>query len=341
MRAVPEGKHTRPANTSYMKKNYSSNLVSVIVPTYNRAHLIVATLDSVFQQTYRPVELFVVDDGSCDGTADVVNDWAEEKSAQDSEFSVRYLRQDNRGPSTARNRGLSECSGGFIQFLDSDDVLHQQKLSLQISAMKRNRAGFCVCNYQSFIDNLSELGPVFDFYGRSHSLDDFPSEYPMHIAALLLQREVVLANGPWHDYLSAGEDFEYNFRIIARGAKGLWLNEVLLYVRKHDGPERIQATPLAARYQSMYIGLAKMEMEAIEKGVCSRKLLNSLGMRAYQYYRHTKAEGSHPEASVFLRYTHTRLFWTTRVAFLAKRVLPTPLAKVCVTLKRILRGKKR
>jgi hypothetical protein len=141
--------------------------------------------------------------------------------------------------------------------------------------------------------------------------------------------------------LQAGEDFEYNFRMIARGAKGLWLNEVLLYVRKHDGTERIQATPLAARYQSMYIGLAKMEMEAIERGICSRKLLNSLGMRAYQYYRHTKAEGSHHEASIFLRYTRQRLFWTSRAAFFAKRAMPTPLAKVCVILKRILRGKKR
>ena len=323
------------------EKTARAGLVSVIVPTYNRAHLIVATLDSIFQQTYRPIELIVVDDGSCDRTADIVRDWMKKKGEQDSGFSVRYIRQDNRGPSAARNRGLCECSGEFIQFLDSDDVLHQQKFSLQISALKRNSAGFCVCNYQSFVEDLSELGPVADFFSRSHSFDDFPSEYPMHIAALLLQREVVQANGPWHEYLSAGEDFEYNFRIVARGANGIWLNEVLLYVRKHGGPERIQNNPLSMRYRSMYIGLAKMEMEAIERGVCSKKLLNSLGIRAHQYYRHTKAEGSLAQADIFLRYACPRLFWTSRVTIFAKRVLPVPVIKVCVAAKRILRGGRR
>lgn len=325
-----------------MKKTPAiKGLVSVIVPTYNRAHLIVPTLESIFQQTYRPIEVIVVDDGSCDGTADVVQNWADEKRAIDTSFSVRYLRQDNAGPSAARNLGLRDCSGEFIQFLDSDDILHREKLAIQVPAIRQKHVDFFVCNYQPFTDTLSTLGPVVSFYSRSHSVDDFPAQYPMHIAALLFQREVIFANGPWLDYLSAGEDFEYNFRIIARGAEGVWLNKVLLYVRKHDGVERIQATPLATRYQSMYIGLAKMEMEAIERGICSRKLLNSLGMRAYQYYRHTKAEGSHHEANIFLRYTRPRLFWTTRAYFCAKRLLPRPLIKVCVVAKRILRGKKR
>ena len=324
-----------------MKKKYSSEFVSVIVPTYNRAHLIVSTLDSVFQQTYRPIEVIVADDGSGDGTVDVVQNWADKKRAIDTAFSVRYLRQDNAGPSAARNLGLRECSGEFIQFLDADDIIHQNKLAMQVSAIRQKNVDFCVCNYQPFTDTLSTLEPVVDFQSRSHSISDFPAQYPMDTPAPLYRRELILTNGPWDSCLQAGEDFEYNFRMIARGAKGIWLKEVLLYVRKHDGPERIQATPLATRYQSMYIGLAKMEMEAIERGVCSRKLLNSLGMRAYQYYRHTKAEGSYHEASIFLRYARSRLSWTTRVAFFAKRVMPAPLAKVCVILKRILRGKKR
>jgi len=325
-----------------MKKTPAiKGLVSVIVPTYNRAHLIVSTLDSVFQQTYRPIEVIIADDGSCDGTADVVQNWAEEKRAIDTSFSIRYLRQDNAGPSAARNLGLRECSGEFIQFLDADDIIHQNKVAMQVSVIRQKNVDFCVCNYQPFTDTLSTLGPVVDFQSRSHSIGDFPAQYPMDTPAPLYRRELILTNGPWDSCLQAGEDFEYNFRMVARGAKGIWLKEVLLYVRKHDGTERIQATPLATRYQSMYIGLAKMEMEAIERGICSRKLLNSLGMRAYQYYRHTKAEGSHREASIFLRYTRSRLFWTTKAAFLAKRVMPTPLAKVCVILKRILRGKKR
>jgi hypothetical protein len=163
----------------------------------------------------------------------------------------------------------------------------------------------------------------------------------MDTPAPLYRREVILANGPWDEELYAGEDFEYNFRLVTRGAKGVWLNEVLMYVRKHDGAERIQTTPLSTRYQSMYLGLARMEMEAIKRGVCSRKLLNSLGMRAYQYYQHTKSEGSVPQADLFLRFARPRLSWTTKAVFFAKRIMPTPLIKACVILKRILWGKRK
>jgi glycosyltransferase involved in cell wall biosynthesis len=318
-----------------------ADLVSVIVPTYNRAHLIVPTLDSIFKQTYRPIELIVVDDGSDDGTVHVVKNWADEKETPDTAFSVRYLRQANAGPSATRNLGLRECSGQFIQFLDSDDILHREKLARQISAIRQNEADFCVCNFQPFTDNLSALGPVIDFYSRSHSLNDFPAQYPMDTPAPLYRREVILANGPWDEDLYAGEDFEYNFRMIAREAKGVWLNEVLMYVRKHNGLERIQARPLATRYQSMYLGLAKMEMEAIERGLCSRRLLNSLGMRAYDYYRYTKAEGSLAQASMFLRYARPRLFWMTRATLFAKRVLPAPVTQLCVPVKRMLRRRMR
>lgn len=328
-------------NTNWMKEDYLPDLVSVIVPTYRRAHLIVSTLDSIFSQTYRPIEVIVIDDGSSDGTADVVKNWAGDKSMEDTAFSLRYLRQGNSGPSAARNLGLRKCSGEFIQFLDADDIIHKDKLAMQVSTIKQKNVDFCICNYQPFTDTLSELGPVVDFYSRSHSISDFPAQYPMDTPAPLYRREVVVANGPWDECLRAAEDFEYNFRLVARGAKGVWIDEILLYVRKHDGMERIQATPLAMRYQSMYIGLARMEMEAIERDVCSRKLLHSLGTRAYQYYRHTKAQGSHHEAGIFLRHARSRLFWTTKVTFFAKRVLPTPLLKICVTLKRIFRGKKR
>ncbi len=326
-------------NNDWMARSCHPDLVSVIVPTYNRAHFIVATLDSVFHQTYRPIELIVLDDGSSDQTEDVVQHWMADRDPVDSAFSTRYLRQDNAGAPVARNAGLRECSGEFIQFLDSDDILHHEKLTKQVSMLKQDSADFCVCNYQGFKDSLSAPGSVFDFYNRSHALEDFPDQYPMGTASPLFRRQAICANGPWDTCLRAGQDFEYNFRLMARGARGVWLNEVLLYMRKHDGPERIQSMPLAKRFRSMYTGLAKMEIEAIERGVCSRRLLHSFGMRAYEYYRHTEAEGSFPQARMFLRYARPRLFWTTRASFFAKRVLPAPLARLCGTIKRALWSK--
>lgn len=318
------------------------DLASVVIPCYNRAHLIVETLESVAAQSYSPIEVIVVDDGSTDDSVKVIKQWMLLKERENRHLvRLRCIQRENAGPSAARNSGIRECSGEFIQFLDSDDVLHPEKLAKQVSAIRQDCADFCVCNYQNFRETPGEAGPVVDFYHRPHSTDDFPEYYPMDTPAPLFRRDVVVKNGPWDEALDAGEDFEYNWRIMARGARGVWLDEVLLYVRKHNGVERRQATRLATRYRSMYLGLAKMEMEAIERGLCSKRLLNGFGVRAYRYYRHTRAEGSLPEAGMFLRYARSRLLWSTRIHCRFRQVLLAPVAGLAAAAKRLIRCRKR
>jgi glycosyltransferase involved in cell wall biosynthesis len=97
-------------------------LVSVVIPAYNRAGEIGRAIDSAFNQTYRPIEVVVVDDGSIDNTAAVVAGYPE----------VRYYRQENQGASRARNRGVELARGEYIAFLDSDDLWVKNKLELQM-----------------------------------------------------------------------------------------------------------------------------------------------------------------------------------------------------------------
>ncbi len=102
-------------------------IVSVIIPTYNRKETLLRALRSVLHQTRPPEEIIVVDDGSTDGTGAVVQQ----------EFpSVRYLRQENRGISAARNRGIREASGEWVAFLDSDDEWLPRKLERQLEALE-------------------------------------------------------------------------------------------------------------------------------------------------------------------------------------------------------------
>ena len=103
-------------------------LVSIILPTYNRASFIGAALDSVFAQTHRCWELVVVDDGSTDGTVDVLKKYDDPR--------IVYIHQENQGVSAARNTGIGCCSGGVIALLDSDDEWLPEKLARQLAYMR-------------------------------------------------------------------------------------------------------------------------------------------------------------------------------------------------------------
>src|SRR5712671_4080947 len=96
------------------------DLISAIIPTYNRAPLLVRALASVAAQAYRPIEAIVIDDGSTDGTADLIPE--QQRLLASHDIPLIFERQENAGPGQARNRGISLSHGSLISFLDSDDL---------------------------------------------------------------------------------------------------------------------------------------------------------------------------------------------------------------------------
>ena len=107
-----------------------NELVSIVVPTYNRGYCIAATLDSVIAQTHKDWEALIVDDGSTDDTADII----QRRYGDDSR--VRYVRQENAGVCSARNRGIATARGSFVALLDSDDLWEPWKLELQLAPLR-------------------------------------------------------------------------------------------------------------------------------------------------------------------------------------------------------------
>jgi glycosyltransferase involved in cell wall biosynthesis len=114
-------------------------LVSVIIPTYNRASIIGATIENVFEQTYRNIELIVVDDGSKDDTLSRLSEYGNR---------IRLISQANAGPAVARNRGVEAARGEIIAFQDSDDLWRPTKIERQVALLQRfgESVPCCLCN---------------------------------------------------------------------------------------------------------------------------------------------------------------------------------------------------
>ena len=117
-------------------------MISVIIPVYNAATYLPACLDSVLAQTYRDIEVIVVEDGSTDGSGDICDDYA----CRDARVTVYH--QPNGGPSAARNKGLEMARGEYIAFIDCDDVVHERYLEVLLDEMNRHHADIVQSPYQ-------------------------------------------------------------------------------------------------------------------------------------------------------------------------------------------------
>lgn len=130
-------------------------IVSIIIPTYNRAHLLVETLESVLAQTYSNWECIIVDDNSTDETQLLLNEY----SNKDNRFTyIIKSEKQKKGASISRNLGLKIARGELIQFLDSDDLLADNKIQEQIKLLiNENKYTVCTCKWGKFIEKSDPL----------------------------------------------------------------------------------------------------------------------------------------------------------------------------------------
>ncbi len=112
-------------------------MVSIIIPTYNSQSTICRAIDSCLNQTYKDIEIIVINDGSTDNTKDILKRY-------ESEPKVKYVYQKNQERSVARNHGLHMAKGDLIQFLDADDMIHRSKLEKQVNFLQKNKEYFMV-----------------------------------------------------------------------------------------------------------------------------------------------------------------------------------------------------
>lgn len=143
------------------------SLVSVVIPTYNRTRQTLAAIESVLAQTYPHFEVIVVDDGSIDGSGEVVERFVNQKTNRC--HRVLFLSQRNQGASVARNTGIAEARGEYIAFLDSDDVWAPEKLEWQLKALEQYKDECCACVTDARLVNSSGMDRgSFETQGRHY-----------------------------------------------------------------------------------------------------------------------------------------------------------------------------
>ena len=195
---------------------------SVIVPCYNGARFLPSTLGSLFQQTRRPSEIIVVDDGSTDDSAGI---------AARSDPSVRVIRQANQGESVARNVGLRAASSDYVLFLDADDLLAPEALQRLDASVEVAPGAVAVMGVALFADD-----PANPFEQQvPHMKGFFPSIVQANFGpphCCYMPRDLALSVGGFREDLVNSEDWEFLGRIALTGAR-----LVTVHVRGGSLPE--------------------------------------------------------------------------------------------------------
>ena len=209
-----------------MLSNVDVPLVSVVIPTYNRADRLPRAIDSCLAQTHPNVEVIVVDDGSTDDTQSLLARYVDEHGKD----RIRTATVDHQGAWVARNKGLDLAKGKYVQLLDSDDYLAPRKFELQVAAMEESGNGICVCQCQIVKDPPD---PDYEKIVTAHRNEFVPST----IFAPLLRADKITPDlrfqqMPYQLY----DDKDFLFRYCLWVEDWDYVSEILCYYVHHGDP---------------------------------------------------------------------------------------------------------
>lgn len=203
----------------------SAPLVSVIIPAFNQGRYLGEAIDSALVQTHREIEVVVVDDGSTDETPDVV--------CARRDIRLRYVYQENRGLSAARNTGIRETSGEWLSFLDADDVFLTEKVSMLMSEVDQHPEAGLVAGQAIPIDESGRpVGRIFD-HGPPSPPQGWLLGNPLHVGSVILSRTWQGVAGSFDESLRSYEDWDLWLRLALAGCPMRWAPKPVSLYRFH------------------------------------------------------------------------------------------------------------
>ena len=230
-----------------------SPLVSIVIPAFNADRFIEETLATVAAQTYRPLQAFVVDDGSTDRTRAIVADWLRQLPAGGG-LTGELLEQRHRGGGAARNLGVAACRGEWIQFLDADDLLGPGKIAAQVAALQGDSSSVAYCGWRI----RKHVGPdvqVLELQQGS-PVPEGSDVLRMHLEGwycpplcYLWPRGLVTRLGGFDASLGADQDGDFMLRALAAGARLRHVPGVEVQYRVH-GPGQVSRIRSRTKFRS-------------------------------------------------------------------------------------------
>lgn len=206
----------------------SNPLISVVIPTYNHADYLTKTLNSVLAQTYQPLEIIVANDGSTDQTEHIGRLYRQLSP------SIQWITHANRGPAFTRNRAIQMASGKYIALLDSDDLMHPERLAIQYHLLFENPSIDIVHTALQLIDFHDQ--PIGEVRGRNYPPENFLAfmlfRNLIPNPSTILAKSECLKKFPYNENFKHAEDYELMTR-LAEHYQFFYIDSLLTSYRRH------------------------------------------------------------------------------------------------------------
>jgi glycosyltransferase involved in cell wall biosynthesis len=221
------------------------SLVSIIIPVYNAQPYLAGTIESALKQTYALKEIIIVDDDSTDGSYELAKCFECDQ--------VKVLRQPNAGAAVARNNGLTDAKGDYIQFLDAGDLLDSRKIEEQVLALNGSQDKIAVCNYVQFTNEAELKQAVYPdqssfIYSSNNPVDFLVNLWGGNGAYNFIQtncwlvpRALIEKGGNWRTYRCPDDDGEFFARMVLASEGIVYVPGVYNYYRMGPGANQLSS----------------------------------------------------------------------------------------------------
>lgn len=258
-----------------------AGIISIIVPVYNAAELIGQTIESILSQTYEHIELILVNDGSTDNSESVIQKWVNKDSR------VIYLKQENKGPSAARNRGIEVSSGDYLLFVDADDKLNQDVIDKMVTEI--NEADLLLFGYDNYFgaesNKNSKVKPMIE---GNFSVESFVPYFGqlfqknlIHYIWNKLYKRDKIRGICFDESVKVGEDLLFNLEVL-NSIQQTAVTKKALYTHNWINPESI-----TTKYHEELYSYRRKQFKAVKQFLEQFDLYDGENKRivTYEYFR--------------------------------------------------------